>query len=1024
MSAQWPIRRLIALLRAGGLMIGPREEEQILVVTTLGAPWERKRLRGVLANLVLQGETDRMQFETAFDTVFPPDPVEVQPFSTAPPVIMPSTHASLIQADAPPERNPIAFEKLDRITPERSQIGELIETIFEIVLKLLGDRLGIAILVLAACGAIAVGANGGGSPFEPAPYETRQVIPMTAWAFAALAAAGFCAPIFLAIRWFTRSQPVISRKPPPLIHDVNAALTFRVGLVGGPPPRAIDAGHAKVIGDLFAYSAGGDDVRLLDVERTIDAVVRAGGYPMIRHSAEPVLPVVVILIDENAPARIWNSLPQELVDALSQRGLDVRVYKFQGSLHRGTEGGGQPTVAAMGLIAIVEDEYQLSTMVFSDAAGWSDADTLLLKRLAVRGTAFWFDDRDRELWDARLDGLRQARIPIWEATAAGVEEALRMAYAPGRGIGIPAVTAGAVLRRRRSPSLEDEIVAQLGSAISWASHCAIMEPISYGLADTIRRAFHPDLPWIVFSRLASLPGSTTTIEGLRFNAGVRATLLTHMARQEPTAVREAVVELIAGEIAEAGHALPADSPARVLADLVSARVTIHARPDEAVRQLQRIRREGVVEPVSIDDFLRRVRFAGETETSDWGADAVIPVAARPELASTVEGRKFDDPQMTEVDALPRWEMSAPEMRISLAQGTRGEDVLAAFATSDTLLASIPLPSGGNQLRRIAVTSGIEANPTVVEASVTAMAGTNGVVALLTSEKGAAVLFLDDTLPTGNDELRPVFGNLSSGPVHSVIAAPRRRAAIALSSNTVGMLSENGEARPQSFEGGEIVAAIELDSDRLLIGTADGRLSILFPTGPRPVSGYRAPNAVLGLAVSNQSSGSGEAWRTVAVVYSMASVVRRQMWYVALFELDPENGGVRRLGAPAASEGSIKPQLIALGKAATKVDLSADGSALLVTSSDGVDFFDTKTGLSTKSDDVDDLLASLGDGSARPAIVLATDFAARRIALLAGQPPRLEVRRMERLGGSRDTDFVAQNSNNTPASDILTEEPAR
>ncbi|TAZ68250.1 hypothetical protein [Rhizobium ruizarguesonis] len=662
-------------------------------------------------------------------------------------------------------------------------------------------------------------------------------------------------------------------------------------------------------------------------------------------------------------------------------------------------------------------------MVFSDAAGWSNADTFLLKRLAVRGTAFWFDDRDRELWDARLDGLRQAKIPIWEATAAGVEEALRMAYAPGRGIGTPAVTAGAVLRRRRSSSLQDEIIAQLGSAVSWASHCAIMEPISYGLADTIRRAFHPDLPWIVFSRLASLPGSTTTMEGLRFNAGVRSILLAHMARQEPTAVREAVVELIAGEIAKAGHTLPAGSPARALADLVSARVTIHARPDEAVRQLQRIRREGVVEPVNIDGFLRRVRFAGEAETSDLVSDAIIPVAARPKLASTLEGRKFEQPQMTEVGALPRWEMSAPEMRISLAEGTRAEDVLAAFATSDTLMVSLSLSNGDNQLRRISVTSGIEANPTVVEASVTAMAGSNEVVALLTSEKGAAALFLDDTLPTGNDELRPVFGNLSSGPVHSVIAAPRRRAAIALSSNSVAIMSDNGEVRPQSFEGEEIVAAIELDSDRLLIGMADGGLSILFPTGPRPVSGYRAPAGVLALAVSHQSSGSQEAWRTVAVAYSITSVVRRQLWYVALFELDPENGGIRQLGASASSEIRIKPQLIALGKAPTKVDLSADGSAVLVTSADGVDFFDTKTGLSTKSDDVDDLLASLGDGSARPAIVLTTDFAARRIALFTGQPPRLEVRRMERLGGSRDTEFVLQNSDSTPTPEILTKESA-
>ena len=65
---------------------------------------------------------------------------------------------------------------------------------------------------------------------------------------------------------------------------------------------------------------------------------------------------------------------------------------------------------------LVEDEAYSVVMVFSDGNRWQTADTQLIAGLAAGGPILWFDDRDRELWDSRLDPLRLAKIPIYEAT--------------------------------------------------------------------------------------------------------------------------------------------------------------------------------------------------------------------------------------------------------------------------------------------------------------------------------------------------------------------------------------------------------------------------------------------------------------------------------------------------------------------------------------------------------------------------------------------------------------------------------
>ncbi|MDX0009827.1 hypothetical protein GOC40_24690 [Sinorhizobium meliloti] len=1012
-SESWPIRRLVAQLRAMDVSVGPKEAEQVFFVAASSSHWERDRLRRVVSGLLARNDMDRVRFDAAFDSVFPPALSHVDPFADSAALSI----ATGGQTGLWPMKDTATASDgdLDPLPPPvdpspKSAVGKLAVVVAEVATKLLTDRLGMAIAALGVCGLIALGLRSG-TEFEP-PVDTPSVVPLTAWAFAGFAAAALFAPALLAVRWMTRSEPVITRwrSPPP----PAGVVAFRIGLVGGPPPLAIDAERGKVIGDLFAYSAGSEDTRLLDVDRTIDAVVNAGGYPTIRHPAERILPVIVVLVDTTSPARVWNSLPEELTETLLRRGLDVRLRRFQGSLHAGSADAPAPTKAGSEILAMAEDEHNLATLCFSDGARWRDADTQILQRLAAQGPVFWFDDRDRELWDYSLEGLRHAHIKIWEATAAAVEEALRAAYAPGHGIGTPAAGARAALRRRRTfltggetagPRvseilLQDEVFSLLGSALGWAAHCAILEPMSYGLADAIRQRFHPDLPWIAFSRLAALPGTSVGVEGIRYQGAVRSLLLANMAQQEPTATREAVVELIAAKLAHARHGLPPDSPAQALADLAIARVSLHSKPDEAVRDLVRIRDEGMVEPGPVDDFLNRIRLVSSMDAI--GAAGVIPVAAPPRNADTLRMLDNASPNAAAAGTVPRWEISAPELRIDIGGTGAGDGVLAAFFMEDRLLLSVPAGQEGVELRLISVTSGLEdASPTRVPSSATLLAGRDQVAALSSAKGDSFSIFRDDDLTEGRPRLLAVPADIGF-PVTRVDAAPRRDAAIALAGGTIQVFGRKGAERPPTPSQRTITAMSEIDAERILVGTSDGRMAILLLEAELALGDVALPGAVSAVSITPSTHTAGRKWLTVAVAYSVSGMAEGRAWYAAVFDFDPDMGAVRQQDAVVKAmqprDAPFRPRTIPLhmATAPASLELSTDGKTVLVVGERSIDLFDVSTGLSTLSGDASDLLGSLGFGQNRSIRILAADLSARRLALLTDDPPRLEVRRLERI----------------------------
>jgi hypothetical protein len=1025
-SNDWPVRRLVERLRQLGMPVQPREAEQIFLVAAARQPWPRERFRqAVLAILPSSGIEPRL-FDDAFDTIFPPGQAELAPFGDMRPDDQGQMGARDVAGgrhqDTPPPTTaaPRAAPATKIATPpppRDSRTRTFLGAGQDIWQGLLADRLGMAILLLGLCGIVALAVFLRGSCCDVVSDDfddlTRQQVPMLAWGMAALAAAGLLGPTLFALRWLTRSQAVIQPQADP---SVTAGPTlFRIGLVGGLPPAALDPERAKSIGDLFAYGPGGEERRELDIARSIEAMLQAGGMPMICHPEARILPLVLMLVDENAPARFWNSLPEEVAEALGHRGLDLRVIGFPGSLHGHAAAGSgpatlRPAVAAVTAAAIAEEAHYTAVLVFSDAANWCEPDTALLRRFKANGPVFWFDSRDRELWDASLDGIRHAGIPIWEATGSGLEEALRSTFAPGRGIGGKARTAGRAMRRSATSAPEGELRALLGAAFDWAGHCSYLEPISFAVADRIRRELHPGLPWIAFSRLTALPGSRVGPEGLRFDAAVRSHLLMHMARHEPTRRRERAVALITDALAEARDVLPPDTSARAIGDLAIARVEVHRDPDAAVRDLLRLRDSGLVEAAPVEAFLRCLRLADAEAPGGQEAGPLITIGAPIREAQTLVSIGA-----TEVPGGPprptvSWTLSMPELRKPLQSDTPDAEahtgkLLAGFIAEDRL---ILIDASGqsdenSKARLINLPSGLEVPLLALRGRPAQLVAGAGICLTADIEQGVHWLSLQPgaaapSFLTAVEQSRANLLYIDTG----------RQAGLVIADGNLLWVGPDQPAKPWPLPIDAPSAVCAL-GEQLLIGTTQGRLHLRPPSGSAPPPAQPLPGPSLSGPILAIAAAGGDGRRySLAVAHASGGNIGERFHFVTFFTLST---GMGRTEVPMEIRRTGKT--IPLAAEPRELELSADGATLLIRMTAGIAILDTATGLSVLTDDAEDLLASLAADGTRPVQILAADLAARRIAILTAQPPRLEIRRLERIEEEKD-DLVPLPPDSDPA----------
>ncbi len=84
----------------------------------------------------------------------------------------------------------------------------------------------------------------------------------------------------------------------------------------------------------------------------------------------------------------------------------------------------------------------------------------------------------------------------------------------------------------------------LAETLPWAQACAMIQPVSPGMADKLRARCYRHLPAEHLQRLAALPGTVHSVAGLRFSTEVLAELRRGFVRGQDESVQVDVLETI------------------------------------------------------------------------------------------------------------------------------------------------------------------------------------------------------------------------------------------------------------------------------------------------------------------------------------------------------------------------------------------------------------------------------------------------------------------------------------------------
>ncbi|MEM9599306.1 MAG: hypothetical protein AAGD06_33865, partial [Acidobacteriota bacterium] len=332
-----------------------------------------------------------------------------------------------------------------------------------------------------------------------------------AWGFWPLLAIALGYPILVTWRR-TGREPKI-----PL--DLEARGDFDVTVVGGGQPPRLGDTVLDRLAESLGYFQSEETSEILDVDGTIAATTGAAGRPVLVFSRRRFLRTVLVVRDAHAEALAWNPAVDELVAGLQERGVRVLDTTFTGAPERFRDADG----ALYRLEALDAERQRYLVLVVTDGQGLAAADEAAVETLAHWPMVAWIDPREERSWDRSLWLPARLGIPIFPATAEGLARAFGqfLAEVPDpkeRGASAPPRP------HRPSPELRGRVEEILGDALAWGQACAMVQPLPLGLADAVRRRFHPQLPAHRIERLHRLPGTRRGAAGLTFEAGTLAVL--------------------------------------------------------------------------------------------------------------------------------------------------------------------------------------------------------------------------------------------------------------------------------------------------------------------------------------------------------------------------------------------------------------------------------------------------------------------------------------------------------------------
>jgi len=286
------------------------------------------------------------------------------------------------------------------------------------------------------------------------------------------------------------------------------------------------------------------------VHASIRATADGGGFPTLMFQHHKQIRSVLILEDTYAEALTWNPIASELAQGLARRGIPVVYGRFQGVPDRFYD-------LENGRIVHLDDlEDQTAWLSAVDFQRWQGLhyrdDRFTLEALTHWPMMAWIELREPRAWDESSALPAHVGLSVYPASSEGLLQVLRrfMTEQSSRGVLLnnPATWRGMPAREPSVP-LAVHVERLLGDALLWAQDCAMMlPPLSLGLADALRRAFHSRLPPERLERLYALPGTTWNTSGLQFTQPVLAVLRRGFVVRRSEAQQKAVLEFLLRQI--------------------------------------------------------------------------------------------------------------------------------------------------------------------------------------------------------------------------------------------------------------------------------------------------------------------------------------------------------------------------------------------------------------------------------------------------------------------------------------------
>jgi formylglycine-generating enzyme required for sulfatase activity len=432
--------------------------------------------------------------------------------------------------------------------------------------------------------AATVALQGSGVVYRRVPFVAKirrePLERSTSWLMPAAIAVVYFMLVIWCWNWLRRLEK------PPLVQapkvDPKKEKFFHPGDIGGKPEPRLDEATLAELADSMGYFRSEEPGRALDVAASIRATVRQGGIPDCRFFRRKRLRTLLILEDEASEARTWNPVAKELRDGMKRYGVPVDYGSFRGSPDVYRDGDGREH--------FLEDWEDLRrgvlVLLFTDGKGFArPRNALALEGLARWPMAAWMDLREERFWDETLEPAIQRGIPPYPATGDGLLRAVRRYLTERGGADRPT---RALIRERRGPGVSTRFGVEhfLGDALPWVLDCSVMQPVPVGLADALRREFHPHLPPEAMERLHALDNSAWTDAGIRFSREVQKRLRQGLQARRNRAERRKVTEFIRRKIDEARPEDAAeDSLKRLSWEAVRVRVAAETGAEGALKRL-------------------------------------------------------------------------------------------------------------------------------------------------------------------------------------------------------------------------------------------------------------------------------------------------------------------------------------------------------------------------------------------------------------------------------------------------------